>query len=429
MSGIVLTDQALIRVSFGTAAFFFELVLFVLLMVMNHGERDRNRKFQVFVVIVLVGNIVSILDNLLRVSGIAQVPAQFLFTLRLMALVLNIYLTYYVFSYLLTFVKNDGSSKRWEAVNRVIAAVSSVYALVLLIQALVRISGGAVDTDIPKVGRILIGYTVELYFLLSSMVLVFRYRSSFERRAFYTAMGAYAVIIAAIVLQFIQTRGLLLNYFGAAMGTYIFYIGVEIPAYRKLKKSLDVVQTLAEAIDAKDKYTNGHSGRVAAYSRDIAKRAGYSEREQNEIYLMGLLHDVGKIGVPDSVINKPGTLTEEEFEEIRKHPVIGARILGNIRDMPSLSQGARWHHERYDGNGYPDGLRGKDIPERARIIAVADAYDAMTSNRSYRRRMEQEQVRRELEQGKGTQFDPRFAEIMLRIMDGDPEYALRETEQ
>ncbi len=190
--------------------------------------------------------------------------------------------------------------------------------------------------------------------------------------------------------------------------------------------TLQVVQTLADAIDAKDTYTNGHSGRVASYARDIADRFGYTKEEQERIYMMGLLHDVGKIGVPDYVINKPLKLTEEEFELIKNHPVMGARILKNIRKMPELPVGARWHHERYDGNGYPDGLSGTSIPEEARIICVADAYDAMTSFRSYRRPLEQDEVRRELLRGKGTQFDPIFADIMLGMMDEDPEYRMHE---
>ena len=191
--------------------------------------------------------------------------------------------------------------------------------------------------------------------------------------------------------------------------------------------SLHVVQTLAEAIDAKDSYTNGHSGRVAVYSREIARRAGYSEKAQNEIYMMGLLHDVGKIGVPDAVINKPGKLTDEEYERIKNHPVMGARILKAIREMPNLVTGARWHHEKYDGSGYPDGLKGGDIPEEARIIGVADAYDAMTSNRSYRRFMSQDAVREQIARGKGTQFDPRFADIMLQMIDEDTEYKMHES--
>lgn len=199
---------------------------------------------------------------------------------------------------------------------------------------------------------------------------------------------------------------------------------------RKTKENeqlfLHVVSSLAGAIDAKDTYTNGHSGRVAEYSKEIAKRFGYSEKEQSDIYIMGLLHDVGKIGVPDAVINKPGKLTDEEFEYIKKHPVVGSQILKNIKEMPKLSVGARWHHERYDGEGYPDGLAGEDIPPEARIIAVADAYDAMTSNRSYREVMPQEKVRQELINGKGSQFDPEFADIMIEMIDEDKDYLMRE---
>ncbi|MBR4515189.1 MAG: HD domain-containing protein [Lachnospiraceae bacterium] len=190
--------------------------------------------------------------------------------------------------------------------------------------------------------------------------------------------------------------------------------------------SLHIVQTLAEAIDAKDTYTNGHSGRVATYSREMAKRLGYDEHGQDEVYIMGLLHDVGKIGVPDQIINKPDRLTDEEFAEIKKHPGVGDRILKKISEIPKLAYGARWHHERIDGRGYPDGLKGNMIPEEARIIAVADAYDAMTSNRSYRDVLPQEVVRGELEKGKGSQFDERIADIMIHMIDEDKDYCMRE---
>lgn len=192
------------------------------------------------------------------------------------------------------------------------------------------------------------------------------------------------------------------------------------------KLFIHVVHSLADSIDEKDTYTNGHSGRVAKYSREIAGRYGYSEEEQDNIYMIGLLHDVGKIGVPDAVINKPAKLTDEEFEMVKTHPEKGARILQNIKEMPALAIGARWHHERYGGGGYPDGLAGDEIPEQARIIAVADAYDAMSSRRSYRDILPQEVVRREIEKGKGTQFDPKFADIMLAMIDEDAEYSMRE---
>jgi putative nucleotidyltransferase with HDIG domain len=189
---------------------------------------------------------------------------------------------------------------------------------------------------------------------------------------------------------------------------------------------INLVASLADAIDAKDTYTNGHSGRVAAYAREIARRFGYSARAERDIYMMGLVHDVGKIGVPDAIINKPARLTEPEYDVIKTHTVMGAKILNNINEMPELVTGARWHHERYDGSGYPDGLKGTDIPEQARIIAVADAYDAMTSRRSYRDRLPQATAREELVSGRGTQFDPVFADIMIGMIDEDSDYRLCE---
>lgn len=196
---------------------------------------------------------------------------------------------------------------------------------------------------------------------------------------------------------------------------------------RKVERlSLQMVQTLAGTIDAKDKYTNGHSTRVAEYSRDIAKRYGKTEKEQEDIFYMGLLHDIGKIGIPDEIINKTSRLTDEEYEIIKTHPSIGAEILKNVSEMPDIAIGAHWHHERYDGKGYPDNLVGEEIPEVARIIGVADAYDAMTSNRSYRDVLAQEIVRGEIEKGKGTQFDPVFADIMIQMIDEDKDYQMRE---
>lgn len=193
--------------------------------------------------------------------------------------------------------------------------------------------------------------------------------------------------------------------------------------------SMQIVTALSGAIDAKDTYTNGHSTRVAEYSREIARRAGFTAKRQNDIYMMGLLHDVGKIGIPDSIINKPAKLTDEEYGIIKNHPVMGAKILENITEFPQLTVGARWHHEHYDGTGYPDGIAGGDIPEEARIIAVADAYDAMSSRRSYRDVLAQEIVREEMEKGKGTQFDPVYAGIMLMMIEEDTGYQMREKQE
>lgn len=215
----------------------------------------------------------------------------------------------------------------------------------------------------------------------------------------------------------------------AGLAAFLVAVSFAKESKRARERMLHVTASLAEAIDAKDAYTKGHSGRVAEYSREIARRCGYDKKGQDEIYMMGLLHDVGKIGVPDAVINKAGRPTDEEYAQIKKHPSIGGRILKNIQEMPSLAKGARWHHERYDGRGYPDGLAGKEIPEESRIIAVADAYDAMSSNRSYRKTLPQEVIRGEIEKGKGTQFDPRFADIMLNMIDEDKDYKMRDNQE
>lgn len=188
----------------------------------------------------------------------------------------------------------------------------------------------------------------------------------------------------------------------------------------------ETVMALAKTIDAKDAYTRGHSQRVARYARHIAFKLGWLEEEQRKIYFMGLLHDIGKIGVPEAIINKTARLTDEEYSKIKQHTVIGSEILELVAEFPELAVGARSHHERYDGKGYPDGFSGNQIPIYARVIAVADAYDAMTSRRSYRGVLPQDVVRSEIAKGRGTQFDPRFADVMLQIIDEDEEYILHE---
>ncbi len=188
----------------------------------------------------------------------------------------------------------------------------------------------------------------------------------------------------------------------------------------------EITEALSKTVDAKDHYTKGHSARVAKYSAEIARRMGKSPKEQEEIYYMGLLHDIGKIAVAGSIIRKNARLTEDEFEEVKEHPMAGYEILKTITVMPNLPLGAKYHHEHFDGSGYPDGLKGYQIPEVARIIAVADVYDAMTSKRSYSEIRPQHVVRAEIERCRGTYFDPDIANIMLQMIDEDTGYTMRE---
>ena len=179
---------------------------------------------------------------------------------------------------------------------------------------------------------------------------------------------------------------------------------------------MQTITTVARTIDAKDEYTEGHSQRVAEYSRLLAVELGKTEEEADNIYYVALLHDIGKIGIPDNVLHKPGRLSKEEYELVKQHPTVGADILRDIKAFPGIDIGAHYHHERYDGLGYPEGLKGSQIPEVARIIAVADSYDAMNSNRVYRHHFKKDIIIREIEGCKGSQFDPVIADAMITLI-------------
>jgi HD-GYP domain-containing protein (c-di-GMP phosphodiesterase class II) len=178
---------------------------------------------------------------------------------------------------------------------------------------------------------------------------------------------------------------------------------------------LSVVHALSAAIDAKDPYTCGHSSRVARAARRIGQAMRLSEADQDKVYLSGLLHDIGKIGIRDAVLLKPGRLDPDELAHIQEHPTIGYEILSGVRQLQPILAGVRNHHENYDGTGYPDGLAGEDIPLMARIIAVADSFDAMSSDRPYRRGMAADQVERILREGAQKQWDERVVEAFLGV--------------
>ncbi len=177
--------------------------------------------------------------------------------------------------------------------------------------------------------------------------------------------------------------------------------------------------TFAGMIDAKDPYTQGHSQRVAIYAKEMAKRMGMSEEEQQNIFYVALLHDIGKIGVPDAVLKKAGRLDMDERQLIEQHVQMGGDILKNFSAIKDIEAGARFHHEKYDGTGYVSNLVGKEIPLVARIICVADAFDAMTSMRCYRPRLPMSKVISELQDNAGTQFDPDLVPYMIQMIHDD----------
>ncbi|MBQ3325948.1 HD-GYP domain-containing protein [Candidatus Saccharibacteria bacterium] len=289
-----------------------------------------------------------------------------------------------------------------------------------------------------------IAYVIPVLALLLQLVEIIWHYNHFVRRMVIPLVLFIVMPIMASVSQFIfhtvSLTGLTVVAMTAVLYSFsLFDINEELKAAHRRqldmlrsreelsKKMLaETASALAEAIDAKDSYTNGHSNRVAKYSRMIAQVAGKSQQLCDEIYLIALLHDVGKIGIPNAIINKNGKLTNEEYDIIKTHPAKGNEILKKISSSPNLAIGAHYHHERYDGKGYPEGLKGEEIPEIARIIACADAYDAMASKRSYRDVLPRNVIRAEFEKNLGTQFDPKFGQIMLHLIDCDTNYQMRE---
>lgn len=210
---------------------------------------------------------------------------------------------------------------------------------------------------------------------------------------------------------------------GMVLVSFIIWLGIRLKTLRLKRRQAEYrniinqsLNTFANTIDAKDKYTNGHSQRVAVYSRELARKLKMSKEEQERIYYIALMHDIGKIGIADEILNKPGKLTPEERKVIMSHPAIGGEILKDFTSLPGISEGARYHHERFDGKGYNEGLKGEEIPFFARIICVADSYDAMSSTRCYRKDLDEDTIVAELKNNAGTQFDPDIVAVMLELI-------------
>ena len=193
-----------------------------------------------------------------------------------------------------------------------------------------------------------------------------------------------------------------------------------IALYENIYENLfSTLFAFVKALEVRDLYTRKHSTRVARWAHIIAEEMGCTEEELDVINVAGSLHDIGKIGIRDDILLKPGPLTDEEYEKIKEHPVIGAEIISKLGLWDTEMKIIRHHHERYDGKGYPDGLKGDEIPELARIMSVADCYDAMASDRAYRKKIEKKDALAIIEKNSGTQFDPKVVEAFLKVADQD----------
>ena len=258
---------------------------------------------------------------------------------------------------------------------------------------------------------------ISVLILITITFIYWKYFEPIERVEFilfeffpYIALIIQLLIYGVSITTIINTFAVILVFLGYELDYSKYLVRQE----QELMEQ--VISALASAIDEKDPYTGGHSQRVANYSKEIAERLKLPKDKVIEIYEMGLLHDVGKIGIDDVILKKDGKLTDDEYKNIQNHTILGSNILSNISDQPSLLIGAKYHHERYDGKGYPEGLKGNEIPLEARIICVADSYDAMSSKRRYRNPLRKEEILEEIKRNSGYQFDPLIADVMIDMI-------------
>lgn len=434
------------NISFSIASLIIGIIL-ILIVSLNYSSTNlvnkRYKYFMISSIVMITLDIVTVFTN----DNANKINVGFNYFLNTIyffsGAVVSLLFLYYSIS--VAFV---GSKKKHVKIHYIInLSIIGVYLLSLIINCFTGFYFNFNNNTYNHGDLYLLVNLCAVIFLAESIVILVVKRKKFNFKQRICTGLFYAVFIIAFILQLFVFPDILLSDFGVALGALIIFFSIETPDYVKLmqtlyelnelKASLEVqvedrtkevyqerqsyktltietLSSLADLIDAKDHYTNGHSFRVAAYAKALAKELGY-ENEAEQIYFAGLVHDVGKIGISDKILTKPGKLTKEENEIIKSHASVGGNILKGIHQFKIFETVARYHHERYDGSGYPDKLKGEEIPFEARIVAVCDVYDAMTSDRSYRKALSEKVALKELNSIKGSQLDPHMVDVFLDI--------------
>jgi len=442
------------NISFSIAAFAINVVLMLIVSINYSSTNLVNKRFKIFLwstIAMFILDIATVITN--DYSSYMPVPLNIILNglYFFSGACVAIFFLYYCVSIALR-DKTKTFRRNFYMINLIILFVYFISLIVngftgiyFYFDKSLKYSHGPVYL---LVNLLSVGFTIEALIIF----LIERKKFNFKQLiAIPLFMGAFFI---SFILQLFVFPDILLSDFGIALASLILFFSIETPDYVKLmvtlnelnelksslemqvqnrtnelnlekesyeELTLETLSSLAMVIDAKDHYTIGHSFRVAAYARGMAQELGFSLKEQEEIYFAGLIHDVGKIGISEIILTKPGKLNFDEFETIKSHSALGGDILKGIKEFPVFEKVARSHHERYDGNGYPDKLAGDNIPFEARIVTICDTFDAMTSDRSYRKALSDEVALAEFEKYKGTQFDPQLVEIFKRLYNKFPD--------
>lgn len=436
------------NISFSIAGLFIAVVLFLVVSLYYSSSNLVNKRFKYFLISAIAMIALDIITAITDDYGSA-VPVWLNIVLNTLyffagAMVAILFL-YYCISVAL---RKDSPKVRFKfyAIN---LTMLGLYTVSLIVNGFLGFYFYFDATGAYTHGSLYIGVSLfPVLFVVESIVLFIVRHKRFNPRQILSTALFFASFFTSYALQLTLFPSVLLSDFGVALGCLLVFFSIESPDYiqlmvtlkelNNLKASLEMLvkertaeldrekesyeeltletlSSLASLIDAKDHYTNGHSFRVAAYAKALAEQLGLDQYESEQIYFAGLIHDVGKVAISESILTKPGKLSPEEFKIIQSHSSIGGDILKGIREFKIFEQVARSHHERYDGKGYPDGLKGEEIPYAARIVAVCDTFDAMTSDRVYRKALSDEVALKEIETFKGSQFDPEIADAFLAL--------------
>ena len=435
------------------AALIISIVLIFIIALKYSKLNTTNLRFKHFVIsaIVMIAlDIVTVITNDLAqfIPGWGNMILNSMYFLS--GAVVGLLFVYYVIPNAL-FDKSKETRKIFYIVN---LSVFALYLVLLILNGFLGFFFNFDNGSYTHGDAYLFVNLVAVLFVIEGFVLVITGSKHFKLSQRISTFMFVFIFFASFLLQIFVFPNILLSDFGTALGLLISFFSLETPDYAKMMSTLDelnelkgsleiqvanrtrelddekeayeeltleTLSSLARVIDAKDHYTNGHSFRVAAYAKGMAKRLGFSFNDTEQLYFAGLAHDVGKIGISEAIISKPGKLTDEEFEIIKSHPALGGNILKGIKQFKVFEQVARSHHERFDGNGYPDKLKGEEIPYEARIVTICDTFDAMTSDRSYRKALTDEKALQELRDCSGTQFDPDLVKVFIDLYNTFPD--------
>lgn len=423
------------NIEFDTAGLIIHIILLIILNNLYSKSRN-NQLFKNFLVISFISGLLDLI-SVFTISYSTMIPVWINIVINTAYLFFTTWTAYKIYIYVYACVNYKPKIDM-----RVSRMVFYAYIVLLLINLFTGIIFNFDDGTYTHGSLYLLNYVFPFYFFGHLAYLNIFKAKFFKRKQLVINTSILIFPVLAIVLQ-ITFPTYLLSFFGYTLISLTMLFSLETPDFEELEylrhnleievrnqtakaeehaeriaeMSIEIVKTLAETIDAKDNYTNGHSKRVAQYSRLTAEKLGWPEEKIDRLTRAAILHDVGKIGIPDNILLKPGELTPEEFEIIKTHAVKGGKILKNISDLPEAQIVAQYHHERWDGKGYPEQLKGQEIPDIARVVSITDTFDAMNTKRIYRNKLPADEIRRQLMAGSGTQFDPEYLEAFLSVMD------------